>query len=168
MNTTRLQDGGRPPDTDTEGNTRGRVVIVITFSRGALEMVKARVLPSASVSGGSSRVMSTNCPARYDQSAGRSNRKDIVRSATVSRLASLVLKNEPVVLIVRSRMTLRPRQRFGDRHSPLCSPSHAPRSKHSAPLQAAGQMLRDRIPGPPAPRLAHWSSILEPRHEDLP
>jgi hypothetical protein len=49
------------------------------------EIEKPRTLPSASVSGGSRRVMSTNWPARYDQPRGFAKWKDIVRSATGSR-----------------------------------------------------------------------------------
>jgi hypothetical protein len=44
--------------------SRRRVVIMITPSLGALETEKPRVFPSASVSGGSRSVMSTNWPAR--------------------------------------------------------------------------------------------------------
>ena len=44
--------------------SRRRVVIMIRPSLGALEIEKPRVLPSASVSGGSRSVMSTNWPAR--------------------------------------------------------------------------------------------------------
>src|SRR5688572_14181427 len=72
--------------------SRRRVVIMIMPSLGALEIEKPRVLPSASVSGGSMRVMSTNWPARYAQSAGLANRNDMVRSATSSRLISAASK----------------------------------------------------------------------------
>jgi len=51
-------------------------------------MEKPRVFPSASVSGGSSRVMSTNWPAWDDQPVGLAKWKEIVRSATISRFRS--------------------------------------------------------------------------------
>src|SRR5579875_2504554 len=61
-------------------------------SWGALAMENPRTLPSASVSGGFSRVMSTNWPALNVQSRGRSNRKAIVASAISLRSTSLALK----------------------------------------------------------------------------
>ena len=88
--------------------SRRRVVIVITSSRGALEIEKPRRLPSASVSGGSSRVISTNWPARYDQPLGFAKRNDIVRSATVFAAKQRRLEDRPAGLGIYSR-------RSGDR-----------------------------------------------------
>ena len=68
---------------------------MITSSLGALEIEKPRVLPSASVSGGSSRVMSMNWPARKVQPAGFAKRNAIVRSATSSRLEQGCLEDGP-------------------------------------------------------------------------
>lgn len=54
-------------------------------------MENARVLPPASVSGGSIRVMSTDCPGRNSNAEGRVKRNAIVRSATSSDLVSLIV-----------------------------------------------------------------------------
>src|ERR1035441_5429595 len=65
-----------------------RVATMRLFSCGALAMVNVRVFPSASVSGGASRVRSIAWPASNVQSVGFSNRKAIVPSAISWRPAS--------------------------------------------------------------------------------
>jgi hypothetical protein len=59
------------------------------FFVGALAMENVRVLPSASVSEGSTKVMSRNWPALNVQSPGFLKRNALVHSVTSSLLTSL-------------------------------------------------------------------------------
>src|SRR3972149_5232429 len=61
------------------------LVVMVSFSsKGALERVYVRVLPSSSVSGGLIKVISTCCPALYWNPSGFSKLKDIVAKHTSS------------------------------------------------------------------------------------
>src|ERR1017187_5221839 len=66
-------------------------------------MENVRVFPSASVSEGSSKLMSRNWPAWNIQFDGFSKRNAVVRSATSCRLTSLDrVTGEAVVVVMRS------------------------------------------------------------------
>src|ERR1039458_6996961 len=69
--------------------SRIRVATIRVSSLGPLAIEKLRTLPSESVSGGASKVMSRYWPALNAQLAGLSKRKAIVTSATSCRLKSL-------------------------------------------------------------------------------
>src|ERR1017187_2441120 len=71
--------------------SRIRVATIRVSSLGPLAIEKLRTLPSESVSGGSSKVMSRYWPALNAQLVGRSKRKAIVPSAISCRLKRLAV-----------------------------------------------------------------------------
>src|SRR5665213_3603798 len=92
--------GGIVFNTRLNAVSRIRVATIRVSSLGPLAIEKLRTLPSESVSGGSSKVMSRYWPALNAQLAGRSKRKAIVPSAISCRLKSLAVVSEGIGVVV--------------------------------------------------------------------
>ena len=83
-----LAPEGMADKTRLNAVSRIRVTTIKDPSRGALAIDKVLVFPPPSLSGGSSNVTSTACPALNVQPGGFSNSNATVRSATSRRLTN--------------------------------------------------------------------------------